>query len=420
MNDSGNSVVSVQDLLDRKGERIISVARQTPVAEITRLLSVEKIGTVLVMDEKDLDGIISERDIIEAFSRFGEAAANKSAEEIMTAGVVTCAAEMDIAEMPALMSRHTIRHLPVVSDGAVVGLLSVRDIVDFQRQMLLDDIARREQDEMALREAHARLEAAFERRTEEFRMARDIAVEANNAKSIFLANMSHELRTPLNAIIGFSEVMTTEALGPVGCPQYRDYAADINEAGHHLLSLINDLLDMAKTEAGKEELFEEQVDIAATVDSTLKLVRGQADKSDISMIHEVAPDIPYLWADARKLQQILTNLLSNAVKFTEAGGEVSLKVWCRPESGCVIQVADTGIGIAPKDIPKALSQFGQIDNVLSRKFDGTGLGLPLAKTLVELHGGSLDLQSEPGVGTTVTVRLPASRIVPAARQDYVA
>jgi signal transduction histidine kinase len=232
--------------------------------------------------------------------------------------------------------------------------------------------------------------------------------------------MGHELRTPLNAIIGFSEVLNTEAFGPVGCPQYRDYAGDINEAGHLLLSLINDLLNMAKMESGKEELHEEQVDIAQTVRSTLKLVSGRAAKSNISLNHEVEQGMPPLWADQRKLQQILTNLLSNAVKFTEEGGRVSLKVWCRRESGYVFQVIDNGIGIATKDIQKALSQFGQIDSELSRKFDGTGLGLPLAKNLIELHGGSLDLQSEVGTGTTVTLRFPASRIMAEAGAENVA
>ena len=322
--------------------------------------------------------------------------------------------------MLALMSRHTIRHLPIMNDDRVVGLLSVRDILNFQQQMLIADLARREEDAKALGEAYAALQTAFEQRTEEFRITRDIAVKANNAKTVFLANMSHELRTPLNAIIGFSEVMTTDTTGSIGSQQYRDYVGDINEAGHLLLSLINDLLAMAKTEAGKEELFEERIDIARTVRTTLKLIRGRAAESDISLAHEVEPGMPPLWADKRKIQQILANLLVNAVKFTEPGGRVSLKVWCGPDTGCVFQIADTGIGIAPNDIPKALSQFGQIDSALNRKFDGTGLGLTLAKTFVELHGGSLDLQSDVGAGTTVTVRLPASRILPADGKENVA
>ena len=408
----GENAIFVQDVLDRKGGRIVSVARSASVADITSLLSSENVGTVLVIGDKGLEGIISERDIIAAFSRFGGSAVAKTASDIMTADVVTCPLTEDLSGVMALMSENSIRHVPVLDNGTVIGLVSVRDILDFQQQMLLADIARREQDAHAMGESLAKLEAAFEKRTEEFRIARDIAVSANNAKTVFLANMSHELRTPLNAIIGFSEVMCTEALGPVGCPQYRDYAGDINEAGNLLLSLINDILDMAKMESGKEELFEQNVDINGIVQSTLKLLLDRANRSDISIECDIESDIPQLWADPRKLKQILSNLLSNAVKFTEPGGNVSVKVWCRPESGFVFQVSDTGIGIASEDIPKALSQFGQVDSELSRKFDGSGLGLPLAKTFVELHGGTLDLQSELGAGTTVTIRLPAVRILP--------
>ena len=369
------------------------------------------------MSEGDLDGIISERDIIAAFSRFGKSTVDKIAADIMTASVITCPVATDPADVLALMSQHGIRHVPVTSEDKVIGLLSVRDILDLQQNMLTADIARREEDAAALSDSLIKLEEAFDRRTEEFRIARDIAVSANNAKTEFLANMSHELRTPLNAIIGFSDVMNTETLGPIGSPVYRDYAGDINEAGILLLSLINDLLDMAKMESGKEELFEEQVDVAKTLTSALKLVRDRAAKAEISITHKVEKGIPPLWADPRKLQQILTNLLSNAVKFTERGGKVVVRVWCRHDSGFVFQVSDTGIGIARDDILKALSQFGQVDSALNRKFEGSGLGLPLAKKFAELHGGTLDLQSEFGIGTTVSVRFPASRIMGIEEED---
>ena len=236
----GDCVISVQEILDQKGERIISVAGNASVAEITHLLFTEKIGTVLVIGDAGLEGIISERDIIAALSRFGKSTTDKLAVDIMTAAVVTCPVTEDPANMLALMSRHTIRHLPIMNDDRVVGLLSVRDILNFQQQMLIADLARREEDAKALGEAYAALQTAFEQRTEEFRITRDIAVKANNAKTVFLANMSHELRTPLNAIIGFSEVMTTDTTGSIGSQQYRDYVGDINEAGHLLLSLIND------------------------------------------------------------------------------------------------------------------------------------------------------------------------------------
>jgi signal transduction histidine kinase len=223
--------------------------------------------------------------------------------------------------------------------------------------------------------------------------------------------MSHELRTPLNAIIGFSEVIKDETLGPVGSAKYRDYADDINESGQHLLALINDILDLSKVESGTDELHEENIDIPEIADTIVKLVMRLARAGNVELELDVSDDIAVLHADERKVKQILLNLLSNAIKFTPAGGKVMLKIWSRSESGYVFQVTDTGIGIAFEDIPKALAPFQQIDSGLNRMHDGTGLGLPLTKSLVEMHGGYLDLQSKVGAGTTVTVRFPAERIV---------
>ncbi len=234
---------------------------------------------------------------------------------------------------------------------------------------------------------------------------------ASVAKSSFLANMSHELRTPLNAVIGFSEVIREQTFGPVGDRRYIEYAKDIMAAGQHLLQLINDILDFSKIEAEKEELNEGVVEVAGLVHSSVSIVRGQAERKEIEIAVELEEAIPRFKGDERKLRQSLINLLSNAVKFTPSGGDVAIRSWCREDSGLVMQVADTGIGIAQEDIPKALSQFGQVDSDLNRTYEGTGLGLPLTKALIELHGGSFDLQSKVGAGTTVTVRLPASRII---------
>jgi signal transduction histidine kinase len=222
--------------------------------------------------------------------------------------------------------------------------------------------------------------------------------------------MSHELRTPLNAVIGFSEMIMGEMVGPVGNQKYTEYAADINASGAHLLALISDILDLAKVEAGKADLHEETVDVSRVLKSCITLVRGRAEEASVEIECHTPSNLPPLYADERKLKQIFINLLSNAIKFTPPGGKITARTWSRPNDGYLLQVADTGIGIALADIPKVLSPFQQIDSDLDRKYQGTGLGLPLTKALAELHGGSLDLQSEIGIGTTVTVRFPAERI----------
>jgi PAS domain S-box-containing protein len=242
-------------------------------------------------------------------------------------------------------------------------------------------------------------------------LARDQAEAANRAKSEFLAAMSHELRTPLNAIIGFSEIIQSETLGPVGSVKYRSYAEDINDSGQHLLSLINDILDLSKVESGLDELYEEDIEVPAVIEAVLRLVRQRAEDGGLAFDLDIPDDLPLLRGDQRKLKQILANLLTNAIKFTDAGGKVTLRAWCRADSGFVFQIIDTGIGIAAEDVPKALSRFGQVDGDLNRQYEGTGLGLPLTKALVELHGGRFDLQSQVGIGTTATVRFPATRII---------
>jgi len=242
-------------------------------------------------------------------------------------------------------------------------------------------------------------------------LAKEQADFANCSKSEFLANMSHELRTPLNAIIGFSDVMKNGLFGPIDNPKYAEYVNDINTSGVHLLELINDILDLSKIEAGKTELHEEIVDVSKTLLSCLTLVKERAEEAGVDIENDAAPDLPARHADERKCKQIVTNMLSNAIKFTPRDGKVTIKIWCNMDSGYVLQIIDTGIGIAFADIPKALAPFTQLDSDLNRKYEGTGLGLPLTKALAELHGGSLDLQSEVGVGTTVTVRFPAERIV---------
>ena len=242
------------------------------------------------------------------------------------------------------------------------------------------------------------------------RVAKEGAEAANRAKSEFLANMSHELRTPLNAIIGFSEMIKVEMFGPVA-ERYRGYAADVYDSGSHLLGLINEILDLSKLEAGQFELYEEDVDLPGTVEACLHLVEPQAQKSKIRISAALDPAVRLIRADDRRIRQILINLLSNAVKFTPDGGKIRVSSFLK-DGRLAIEVSDTGIGVAAEDMAKVMTSFGQVESKVSRKYEGSGLGLPLAKHLVELHGGTMTLESQVDVGTTVTVMLPSNRIVP--------
>ena len=266
---------------------------------------------------------------------------------------------------------------------------------------------------VALKDSNGRLHAQqrkLEELTEDLTLARDAADQANSAKSEFLANMSHELRTPLNAVIGFSEVIMEEALGPIGNTRYRGCASDIHVSGRHLLALINDILDLSKVEAGKQELQEAVVDLPRLVGESTTLVKKNAEQAGIRLRSHVAPDLPPIIADQVKVKQALVNLLSNAVKFTPAGGTVTVEAGRDAGGGLAIAVHDTGIGIAAEDLPKVLEPFHQVANSLTRQHQGTGLGLPLSKALIEMHGGTLALESEPSVGTIATIRLPADRL----------
>jgi signal transduction histidine kinase len=246
--------------------------------------------------------------------------------------------------------------------------------------------------------------------TKHLEAALEAAAAASQAKSQFLATMSHELRTPLNAIIGFSEILGNALFGPLGDERYKDFATSIHDSGRHLLELINDILDFSKIDAGRLELQDDELDLRDIIRESLRMMQGQATEANVSLRHEFAADLPRIRADRRRIRQILLNLLSNSVKFTPAGGDVQVSVF-RRGSGIAFAVTDTGIGIAAEDIPRALERFGQVDSSLNRKYEGTGLGLPLSKRLAELHGGTLELESRVDVGTTITVTLPAERVL---------
>ena len=239
------------------------------------------------------------------------------------------------------------------------------------------------------------------------------AEAANIAKSRFLAQMSHELRTPLNAILGFSEVMKTEVFGAHAVPAYKEYSADIHNSGVHLLGLINEILDLSRIEAGRYELNEESVSLPAIVEDCHHLLKLRASNRGIA-VHELSEsDLPRLWADERALRQICLNLLSNAIKFTPQGGEIWLKVGWTASGGQYMSVKDTGAGIPEEEIPIVLASFGQGSNSIKSAEQGAGLGLPIAKSLVDLHGGTFVLKSKLRIGTEVIVTFPPERVVAA-------
>jgi signal transduction histidine kinase len=223
--------------------------------------------------------------------------------------------------------------------------------------------------------------------------------------------MSHELRTPLNAVIGFSGIMQQQMLGPLGAKKYVDYAADINRSATHLLGIVNDILDMSKVEAEAVDLKEEAFALAPLLEECASMLRDRTKAKNIAFAVNAAPTVPELRADRRRIKQVLLNLLSNAEKFTEAGGRIGLYATTAEGGGVKFVVTDTGIGMSAADIATAMTPFRQVDSRLARKYEGTGLGLPLTKAMVEMHQGRFVIESEPNKGTTVTVFLPAARCV---------
>ena len=261
--------------------------------------------------------------------------------------------------------------------------------------------------------AETALRMAKEQAEEAARIAqdgRDKAEAANRAKSDFLANMSHELRTPLNAIIGFSDIIKEEMLGPIGNDKYVEYIRDINGSASHLLSVINDILDLSKIEFGNVPLIEEEVDLDTTIRACLAIVGERARNGELTLDYLPNEPMPTLWAEQRRIKQILINLLSNAVKFTPPGGSVTISVHRAADDAIQVSISDTGIGMKQEDLGKVMLPFAQADGGLARKYEGTGLGLPLTKAFVDMHGGTLTLHSELGRGTTATVEMPAARV----------
>ncbi|KJB90672.1 histidine kinase [Skermanella aerolata KACC 11604] len=299
--------------------------------------------------------------------------------------------------------------------SSVLLLIHNRDLKNHNRALMLGGteawaVA------MAAREELQRAQEGWHQTVADLKLARDEAIAANHARAMFVAGMSHELRTPLNAIIGFSEVLELELFGAVGSPRNREYVSDIRESGQHLLSMINDILDMSKIDAGKMALHEGIIDVVHMIASCCRIMRTRAADADVDLEVDVPQDQPlHIMADEVRLKQVLFNLLSNAVKFTPAGGKIRVSARESGQRDLVITVQDSGIGIAAEHMALVFEPFRQVDDSLGRRAGGTGLGLALSKALITIHGGDLQLASTVGEGTIVTVTLPnlISQLVPA-------
>lgn len=395
--------MQVQQILDKKGMRTITLSCHLPVLAIAKVMAEERIGTVMMVDDAGkLAGILSERDIIRLVSQENGDNINRSASELMTRSLITCTPETDLEDVLNLMSEHTIRHLPVLRDGELAGLISVRDVLDMQRDMFAADMKRQQQ------------------AAETMRQARDKAEIANRTKTEFLANMSHELKTPLNAIVGFSESLINDTFGPIGSPKVREYIEEIHGSGVHLLGIINDILDLSRIETGDRLPAESDVDLHRTIENCIRLISKRALAAGVTIAVDISTDIYGVRADERMVKQMLMNLLSNAVKFTPKDGAVAVKTALGNDGGLQIAISDTGIGIAEDQLGNMLEPFSQADGSLARMEEGTGLGLALVASMTQIHDGRVEIASVLGQGTTVTLHFGACRVLPATTRDQTA
>jgi len=382
----------VRQVLDQKGNAVFAVVPQAPIREVTTMMAERRIGTVLVTGpEGRMLGIISERDVVRWLTRKGEDFFKLTASDLMTRTVISCTPQDGVHDMLALMQRNRIRHLPVVCGDDICGLVSIRDILQLRMESLEANV-------VALRRAE-----------HEVMRAKEAAELADRTKTEFLANMSHELKTPLNAIIGFAEVLDKTPEAALGTPECREYMREIERSGRHLLELVNDILDIARIQTGELRAVMHDFLLPQVVASCERLIADRARRAGIELVLEAGGELPPLLADRRMVKQMLANLLSNAVKFTPKGGRVVVRCGADADRTTRIAIVDTGIGIAPENLARVTLPFQQVDASQSRKYDGTGLGLALVDAMMRLHGGTLTLESELGVGTTATLSFPPVR-----------
>jgi signal transduction histidine kinase len=322
------------------------------------------------------------------------------------------AAGLGVNEELTESSTHMILEIGIgVAASVLLGALNVLLVREIRRRTQREIELAREQ--TALEEARAELlreQSKLAQVNRELLISTERAESANLAKSRFLAQMSHELRTPLHAVIGFSELISHHVAPMPAAGRIAGYAEDIMKSGRHLLELINSILDLSKVEAGSTSVAEDDVDLSEVVRDSVTTVREQANDAGVAVEAVMPSDAPHVRGDTTKLRQVFINLLSNAVKFTPRGGSVTISGRAEPDGGFAVIVADSGIGMTEEEMVIALEPFGQVENSLSRSFEGTGLGLPLARQMTELHDGRLTLRSVKGVGTTVEVYLPPGRI----------
>ncbi|MBF0334130.1 MAG: PAS domain-containing protein [Alphaproteobacteria bacterium] len=329
--------------------------------------------------------------------------------------ITAVATQLHIKDLRAIvlgvMARGQMHQDVIEADGRIylMRVVPYRDLRDQIAGAILNFL-----DETEIRSSQRELVASvqgLQAAEEELRDAKEFAETANRSKSAFLANMSHELRTPLNAILGFGQMMESEMYGPLGHAKYQEYSKIILDSGQHLLALINQVLDLSKIEAGKHHLHEETFELVDAISGSMLLLANQAERRKVTVTSEIQPGLPQLYADRTSVQRVLLNLIGNAIKFTPAGGHVKVKA-ITGSAGLILSVADTGCGIKTTDLARVMRPFEQ--GGMSGTHDGVGLGLPISKSLVELHGGTLDLQSEEGKGTIAFAVFPTARLRPLA------